>query len=45
MMVIDKEIRYLNYGEFGHIVCHCRNQEVIKERRKIEFENDINTDS
>ena len=29
VMVINKKRRYFNYGEFGHIICHCRNQEVI----------------
>ena len=42
---IDREKMCFNCRIFRHISCCCRNQKNIGEGRRIEFGNNVNTDS
>jgi len=42
---IDREKRCFSYRIFRHISCCCRNYMNIGEGRRIEFGNNVNTDS
>ena len=42
---IDREKRCFSYRIFRHISCYCRNQMNIGKGRRIEFGNNVNTDS
>jgi len=44
-MDINRKRRYFKYEEFRHTVYHCRNQEVVEKKRRIEFGNNVNIDN
>ena len=36
-MKVDKRKNCYNYEKFGHLVRYCRNQEIVRENRRIEI--------
>jgi len=41
-MDVDRERNCYSYRGFGHIMQNCRNQEIVGQRRKVEYGNNIN---
>jgi len=42
-MDIDQKRNCYNCGGFGHLARNCRNWEIVRQRRKIDYKNNSNT--